>query len=86
MSEINENLLNGIKSLTGADYPIMQKNCNRNDRLLRAALCAYVKFYPHTGSAVIDDEATLRILADAIRNEIGVDKFLQWCKKLEEEK
>ena len=80
-----DHLLSGIKNLTEPDYHKLNKYSGRNDRLLHAVLCAYVKHHLSLDNQYIRWNQLRDILLSAILNEIGDDKFNCWIGLITEE-
>ncbi len=75
-------LLDGdIEKLRNPNYHALNKHFGRNDRLLHAVLCAYVKHHFYEDNHIGWDELDA-ILLNAICNEIGDDAFCKWSQSL----
>lgn len=79
----NPELLTGIKALTHPNFHKLNEHDGRNDRLLHAVLCAYVKH--HLGSEEIGWEKLGEILHDVICNELGDDEYCDWLERMSPE-
>lgn len=80
----NPKLLTGIKALTKPNFHELNEHAGRNDRLLHAVLCAYVKH--HLGNDDIGWTKLGDILHDVICNEIGDDNYCAWAERILEGK
>ena len=76
----NTELLSDIKALKHPNFHKLNEHAGRNDRLLHAVLCAYVKH--HMGSDEFGWQELSGILHDAICNEIGDVEYLAWGSRL----
>ena len=74
-------LCGDIDELKDPNYHTLNKHGDRNDRLLHALLCAYVKHHFYEDNDIGWDELD-EILFNAITNEIGDDAFCKWLDKL----
>jgi hypothetical protein len=75
-------LLDGdIDKLKSPDYHALNRHSSRNDRLLHACLCAYVKHHYYEDNHIGWDELD-EILFNAITNEVGDNAFCKWVDRL----
>lgn len=76
-------LLTGLEPLTKPDFNKMNQQDGRNDRLLHAVLCAYVKHV--MGIDDIGWNELGDILHSVICNEIGDDNYQRWVDTIKDD-
>jgi hypothetical protein len=70
-----------IEWLRSPDYFELNKHHGRNDRLLHALFCAYVKHHFYEDDHIGWDELD-NILFNALTNEIGDEEFCKWIDEV----
>jgi len=71
-----------IEWLKSPDYFDLNKHRGRNDRLLHALFCAYVKHHFYEDTDNFGWNELDKILFDALTNEIGDDAFCKWIEEV----